>query len=137
MGKTSSWELWTLNFQLSMSVLTEVAPRVRALGLEVKELFLLHELDDHPSPAELAQALMTPKPTITFLVKRMEAAGYVKRELQPNDLRRFKLTLTPAGRKAMEKARAVLEETFDQRLQKLTAPQRAELRRLLERMTSA
>jgi len=132
--KTSPSELWTLNFQLLMSVMNGVAPAVRQQGLEMKEFFLLSEVDEHPNPAELARVLMTPKPTITFMVKRMEAAGYLRRELEPGDLRRFRLTLTAAGRKAMEKARGILDEAFGERLSRLTPPQRMELQRLLERM---
>jgi DNA-binding MarR family transcriptional regulator len=134
MSKTSPWELWTLNFQLSMSVMTEVAPRIRALKLEIKEFFLLSQVEEHPSPAELARALMLPKPSITFMVKRMEAAGYVRRELHATDLRRFHLTLTPSGRRAMEKARLVLDEAFGERLARLTTAQRAELAKLLQRL---
>ncbi len=132
--KTSPAELWTLNFQLVMSVMNGVAPAVRAQGLEMKEFFLLGELDEHPNPADLARVLLTPKPTITFLVKRMEAAGYLRRELEPGDLRRFRLTLTASGRKAMEKARVILDEAFGERLNRLTRAQRTELQHLLERM---
>ena len=136
MHKTSPWELWTLNFELSMSVLTEVAPRIRALKLEMKEFFLLSNVDEHPSPADLARALMLPKPSITFMIKRVEAAGFVRRELHPTDLRRFHLTLTPSGRKAMEKARVILDEAFAERLARLTAAQRGELAKLLQRLAS-
>ena len=62
MEKPSPWELWTLNFELSMSVLAEVEPEVREQGLEMKELFLLGKLDEHPYPADLARVLLTPKP---------------------------------------------------------------------------
>ena len=62
-----------------MAIMAEVEPEVRELGLELKELFLLGKLDDHPHPADLARALITPKPSITFMVKRMEAAGFVER----------------------------------------------------------
>jgi DNA-binding MarR family transcriptional regulator len=30
-----------------------------------------------------------PKPSVTFMVKRMEGLGYLRRQLQPDDLRRF------------------------------------------------
>jgi len=136
MSKTSPSLLWTLNFELIMSVIAEIEPRTRALGLEVKEFFLLAQLDAHPNPADLARALLTPKPTVTFMVKRMEAAGYVRREMQRDDLRRFRLTLTPPGRKAMEAARAILDEAYGRRLVQLTQAERAELRRILERMQS-
>jgi len=134
MRKTSPWQLWTLNFELTMSVLADVEPHVRAHGLEMKEFFLLGKLDAHPNPADLARALLTPKPSVTFMLKRMEAAGYVRREMQPDDLRRFRLTLMPSGRKAMEAAREILDEAFGRRLARLTQAQRAELMRMLERM---
>ena len=135
MRKLSPWQLWTLNFELLVSIMGEVEPLVRAHGLEMKEFLLLSKLDEHPSPAQLARALMTPKPTVTFLVKRVEAAGFVKRETQSQDLRRFHLTLTPPGRKAMEASREILDTAFAKRLARLTQAQRADLGRALERMT--
>ena len=35
MRKISPWTLWTLNFQMVMSLLADVAPRIRALRLEI------------------------------------------------------------------------------------------------------
>ena len=134
MRKASPWQMWTLNFELLTSVLAEVEPQVQEHGLGMKEFFLLSKLDEHPNPADLARALLTPRPTVTFMVKRMEAAGYVRRSMQPEDLRRFRLTLTPSGRKAMEAARQILDEAFGRRLARLTLAQRAELMRALERM---
>jgi DNA-binding MarR family transcriptional regulator len=134
MRKISPWTLWTLNLKLVTSLMAEVAPRIRALRLEIKEFLLLSELDEHPNPADLARALVTPKPSVTFLVKRMEALGYLRRELQPDDLRRFRLTLTPPGRSAMERARAIFDEEFGRRLSRLTQAQRVELMRIFQRM---
>jgi len=131
MGKPSPWELWTLHFEMTMGVMAEVEPEVRAQGIEMKEFFLLGKLDDHPYPADLARALLTPKPTITFMVKRLEAAGFVKRQTEADDLRRFRLTLTPSGRKAMEAARTILDEAFGRRLARLATGERAELTRIL------
>src|SRR3981081_159832 len=116
MRKTSPWTLWTLILQVMSSLLAEVAPRIRGLRLEIKEFLLLSKLDEHPNPAELARALITPKPSVTFMVKRMEALGYLRRELQPEDLRRFRLTLTPSGRRAMESGREIFDREFGRRL---------------------
>src|SRR3982074_39959 len=134
MRKTSPWALWTLNFQVMTSLMADVAPRLRALRLEIKECLLLSKLDEHPNPAELARALVTPKPSVTYMVKRMEALGYLRRELQPEDLRRFRLTLTPSGRSAMESARKIFDQEFGRRLSRLTQAQRVELMRIFERM---
>ncbi len=52
-----------------------VAPEISEHGLETKELFVLAEVDVHPHPAELAEVLCMPKPTVTVYIKRLEAAG--------------------------------------------------------------
>ena len=136
MRKPSPWELWTLNFELCVGVMAEVEPAVRAHGVEMKEFFLLAKLDEHPYPGDLARALVTPKPSVTFMVKRMEAAGFVQRETESGDLRKFRLTLTKSGRKAMEAARAVLEEAYGKRIGRLSAAERAALGGMLGRMAS-
>ena len=134
MSKLSPWEIWTLHFELVSSVLGEIEDRIRDVGLETKELFMLEKLGEHPNPAALARALLTPKPTITFMVKRMETAGFLRRDTEPEDLRRFRLTLTPAGKKALHAAHAILDEAFGKRLARLGAARRAELVRSLERL---
>lgn len=132
--RTSPSELWTLNYRLLGAVMVEVVPKIRALNLETKEYFLLSEVGEHPNPAELARVLMLPKPSVTFMVKRLESAGYLRRELQTDDLRRFYLTLTPTGKDAMMKAREIFNETFGHRLSRLTVAQQAELTKLLQLM---
>ena len=134
MAKIDVTKVWSLHYRLVTSVITEVAPALRELGLEVKELFLLAELDAHPHPAGLAEALLIPKPSVTMYTKRLEAAGLVKREIDSADLRRHRLTLTPDGRKAMTKGLALLTKTFGARMARLTAAQQTELGDLLEKL---
>jgi DNA-binding MarR family transcriptional regulator len=133
-AKIDITKVWALNYRLVTSVIGEVAPALRELGIEVKELFLLAELDAHPHPAALAEALLIPKPSVTVYVKRLEAAELVKREIDNADLRRHKLSLTPEGRKVMTGGLALLAEAFGQRLARLTATQQAELKSLLEKL---
>jgi DNA-binding MarR family transcriptional regulator len=104
MAKIDPAKMWSLNYRLLMSVITRVAPDIAKLGLETKELFVLAEIDEHPHPAELAAVLCMPKPTVTVNVKRLEAAGFVRREIDAADLRRHRLMVTPAGRKVSQKA---------------------------------
>jgi|SRR5882757_402789 len=134
MGKIDITKVWTLNYRLVASVIGEVAPDLRELGIEVKELFLLAELDAHPHPAALAEILCIPKPSITVYAKRLEAAKLLKREIDNADLRRHKLSLTPEGRKIMTGGLALLAEAFGQRLARLSATQQAELKSLLEKL---
>lgn len=135
MSKIDPAKIWSLNYRLLMAVFSSVTPDVAALGLETKELFVLAGLDEYPYPAELAGALVMPKPTLTAMLKRLEAAGFMQREIDPADLRRHRLLLTPAGRKIMTRGMALLSEAFGARLRRLTAAQQQELRALLEKMS--
>ena len=134
MSQVDAAKIWSLNYRVLLSVVSCVEADLTALGLDSKELFLLAEIDEHPYPAELATAMSMPKPTVTVYLKRLEAAGFVRREIDPADLRRHRLLLTPAGRRATRDGLAVLSEAFDKRLGRLTTVQRKELKNLLEQI---
>jgi DNA-binding MarR family transcriptional regulator len=135
MAKIDAIQLWSLNYRLLMSVITGVTPDIAALGIETKELFVLAEIDEHPHPAELAQRLCMPKPSVTVYLKHLEAAGFVKREIDPGDLRRHRLLVTPAGRRIMNRGLTLLSEAFGARLSRLSAAEQAELGALLEKIS--
>src|SRR5688572_22111833 len=134
MAKIDAIRLWSLNYRLLMSVITGVAPDIAALGIETKELFVLAEIDEHPHPAELAQRLCMPKPSVTVYVKHLEAAGFVRREIDPEDLRRHRLLVTAAGRRIMTRGLTLLSEAFGARLARLSAGEQTQFAALLEKM---
>src|SRR5882672_6687900 len=107
MSQVDAAKIWSLNYRLLLSVISSVEADITALGLDSKELFVLAEIDEHPFPAELAATLCMPKPTVTVNVKRLEAAGLLRREIDTADLRRHRLVLTPDGRKAMSRGLAL------------------------------
>jgi DNA-binding MarR family transcriptional regulator len=125
-------KIWSLNYRLLVSVIASVEANITALGLDSKELFLLAEIDEHPYPAELASTMSMPKATVTVYLKRLEAAGFVRREIDATDLRRHRLELTPAGRRATKDGLALLSDAFSKRLQRLSRAQQKELKNLLE-----
>jgi DNA-binding MarR family transcriptional regulator len=133
--KVDVGKIWSLNYRLVMSVVTSIAPDIAELGLETKELFLLAEVDAHPHPAELAGVLSMPKPTVTVYVKRLEASGFLRREIDGADLRRHRLVLTPEGRKTMARGLALLSKAFGARLARLNSAQQSELATLLEKLS--
>jgi DNA-binding MarR family transcriptional regulator len=135
MAKIDAAKIWSLNYRLLMSVITSVAPAVAKLGLEAKELFLLAEVDEHPHPADLAETLGMPKATVTVYVKRLEAAGFLSRQIDASDLRRHRLLVTPSGRKAMTLGLALLSDAFAARLGRLSAAKQSELKALLEQLS--
>ena len=134
MPKTDVRKIWSLNYRLVTSVITAVAPDISKLGLETKELFVLAEVDARPHPAELAAVLCMPKPSVTVYVKRLEAAGFLRREIDGADLRRHRLILTPDGRKTMARGLALLSKAFSARLARLNSTQQLELTALLEKL---
>jgi DNA-binding MarR family transcriptional regulator len=134
MSTIDTAKVWSLNYRLLVSVITTVAPRIAALGLDTKELFLLGEVEAHPYPAELAEVLVMPKPTVTVYVKRLEGAGFLRREIDAADLRRHRLLVTPAGRKALSRGLALVSDAFGARLERLSAAERIALQRLLEKL---
>jgi MarR family transcriptional regulator, temperature-dependent positive regulator of motility len=127
-------KIWSLNYQVLLSVIGSVETDITALGVDSKELFLLAEVDEHPYPAELATTMSMPKPTVTVYLKRLEAAGFMRREIDPADLRRHRLELTPAGRRVTKDGLALLSDAFSKRLERLTRAQQRELKKLLEQI---
>lgn len=134
MSAIDAAKIWSLNYRVLLAVIADAEPGICQLGLESKELFVLAEVDEHPYPAELASTLGMPKATVTLYLKRLEAAGLVRREIDAADLRRHRLLLTPAGRKATTAGLGLLSEQFDKRLGRLTATQQKDLKNLLEKI---
>ena len=134
MSAVDAAKIWSLNYRVLLSVISCAEADIAALGLDSKELFLLAEIDEHPYPAELAATLIMPKATVTAYLKRLEAAGFVRREIDPADLRRHHILLTPAGRKAAKDGLVLLSNEFNKRLERLTAAQQKDLKNLLERI---
>ena len=134
MARIDAARIWSLNYRLVSELIVSVAPRLAEFDLEPKELFILAAVDAHPHPAALADTLCMPKPTITVYLKRLEAANYVRREIDATDLRRHKLTLTAAGRKVMVRGLALLSESFAARLSRLNAAEQAQFAALLEKL---
>ena len=127
-------QLWTLNQRLLSVVMGACNAQLAELGLETKEFFVLAEVAASPYPAELAAALMIPKASVTVYVRNLVAKGFMRREIDDEDLRRHRLILTTAGEAARGRALSVLAAEFDRRLARITPRDRTELQRILLEM---
>ena len=83
-------------------------------------------------PGDLAKATMLSPAGITARVDKLEKAGLVKRDLDPDDRRSFKVSLTAKGRRLTDR----LVEQHLEREEALLEPLSERERAALDRLTS-
>ena len=83
--------------------------------------------------SELAELEQTSRPTMSAHVKRLQAAGWLKRlPPPPDDKRRFGLVISAAGRKALDAVRRRRNDWLEARLAALDPDAREALKHALE-----
>ncbi len=83
-------------------------PLLEAIGLTYPQylvMLVLWEQDDQPVGA-IGERLFLESSTLTPLLKRLEAAGYVRRTRDPADERQVRISLTEHGRAVQALTRA-------------------------------
>src|SRR3954451_4548893 len=106
-------------WQLVQSVMDDSEADLEALRLSPKAFFLLAAVEGHPFPAELARRMHLPPPTVTYMVKQLQARGFLERRPEPGDLRKFRLLQTDDGREALRRGREALSGVLCGRLSRL------------------
>jgi DNA-binding MarR family transcriptional regulator len=129
----NGWDLLQLNLQFYQTISQNAERTLAKDKLEAKGFFLLAAVDEFKHPADLAKRLMLPKPTVTFLIKKLEQAQYVKRKSVAGDLRRFEIQLTPTGRRVLERGRKTLSAAFDATISQLSSREREQYSELLQK----
>jgi DNA-binding MarR family transcriptional regulator len=123
-----------------MVLLTRLARAVysasdeEALGMRLKQSVLLGDLRDNDcamSQQSLCGAMHLDANNLVLMLNDLEDDGYIERKRDPEDRRRHIVELTPAGKKALERAEKGMESVEDEVLGALNKGQRAELRKLL------
>jgi DNA-binding MarR family transcriptional regulator len=128
------WEILAHLWALLQVILDEANPTLEQLGLTTKELFLLSTLEEHPFPGALARSMHLPPPTVSYLIKQLEAGGLLERRPEPGDLRKFRLVATETGREAITRGRAAMAEVLRTRLARLAPDEIGSFDRALERL---
>jgi len=128
------WELLLRNVNVLQSILEKAEPELSLLELDARRLFILCTVEANAFPADLARVLSLPKPSITFLIKKLEESGYLRRQGEKGDLRRYRLTITPAGIKARDKGAEAVNRIFGACLNRLSAADQATLSRIVDQL---
>jgi DNA-binding MarR family transcriptional regulator len=124
--------------QVSRLISGEFHVIVQAAGFEVSDWRVLSTLSDGKaiSIGRLAQVSVTKQPTVTRLLDRMEAQGYVKRIPHEVDRRVTLVRITPCGQKLvsalMEQAKAHEEQVLAPLGREKAEELKATLRLLIE-----
>jgi DNA-binding MarR family transcriptional regulator len=94
-----------MNMQLDAALARELAADS---DLSIQDYGVLVALTDEPDASlrafELADLLGWDKTRLSHHIKRMVARGLVSKQVCPSDRRGFDVTITPAGRRAIEAA---------------------------------
>ena len=121
-------------WQLIQSVMDDSEADLEALGLSPKAFFLLAAVEESPFPAELARRMHLPPPTVTYMVKQLEARGFLERRPEPGDLRKFRLVQTDTGREALSRGREALSVVLCGRLRRLDQEEIVAFDRIVKRL---
>jgi DNA-binding MarR family transcriptional regulator len=132
--KPDAWELIQQNLQFYQTIMGRAEAELAGLNLETKSFFLLAAVEQLKYPAELARHCLLPRPTVSFLLKRLEKKGFIQRKSVAGDLRRFELVLTKSGRQTMEKAQVIVTDVFAKSFSQLTAKEQITYASLLAKM---
>jgi DNA-binding MarR family transcriptional regulator len=106
-------------------------------GLGQLQATILYRLtQSNASMSELADYTLSDPAAITRAIATMKKSGWVERSANPNDSRSSIVTLTARGRAKAAIAKKVRERLSLQVQDSLTAKERTELARLLEKAAS-
>jgi DNA-binding MarR family transcriptional regulator len=123
-------DLW----RLMQAVMDDSEPELEALGFSLKAFFLLEAVEEHPFPAQLARRMHLPPPTVTYLIKQLEAGGFLERRAEPRDLRKFRLVVTGAGRTALQRGQQALGGVLGERLRRIDREDLVAFDRIVKRL---
>lgn len=103
------------------------------IGLTVQQWAILQQLQQHGSSSaiQLSERLGMDKPTVSGIVKRLEAKGFVSKNQDPQDKRLFHLTLTEAGVNRYQIAKKISEYELEKFTKKLTLLEKQQLETIL------
>jgi DNA-binding MarR family transcriptional regulator len=128
-----------LFFRLWRASHTRIAEALATVGLTPALFGLLNALGAREGAIqqELGAAMGIDRSTMVLLIDQLEAAGLAERRPCPTDRRAREVAITPKGRRALERGRAMARQVEDEVLGGLTEEERHELLTLMRRAFSS
>src|SRR5690606_23980538 len=80
------------------------------------ELLVLNELVQTSHPTVVSRSTGIPPSTISRLLRSLEDRGLVERAVDTEDLRRFRVSLTRAGKRAVARSRDCLAASLEPKI---------------------
>ncbi len=82
----------------------------KGLNITIDQWLVLKSLKENPdlNQAELAEKVFKDNASITRIIDLLVKSGYVEREINPNDRRKFNLNITSIGNKILTETYAVV-----------------------------
>ena len=124
-----------LLFRLWRASHTRVTAALETIGLTPPTFALLNILGagEGAMQQELGATMGVDPSTMVALIDALEGAGLAKRKPHPKDRRARAVVITPKGRRALQRGRALAAHVEDEVLRGLSSTERRELLRLLRR----
>ena len=131
----------SFTYQLASMAEAAVGPAARLFerrfGLNVHELRVLRLIDDQPGVTFTTLARLTrfERSATSRILSKLVKAGLVQRSIDDDDARQFRLHATNKGKALRERADPLSLEIEKLILSSLSASERTELRRLLDKLS--
>lgn len=103
----------------------------RRIGMRWTAILVLKDLDllGSLSQQEIADIEQVKRPTMTDLLQQMETEGWIRRRVDSKNRSANIVSITPAGRKALQRAGEALRKTLNGALSDLSSSELARLER--------
>jgi DNA-binding MarR family transcriptional regulator len=124
-----------LLFRLWRASHTRTADALNSIGLTPALFALLNVLGAREGAIQqqLSSDMAIDPSAMVKLINELENAGLAERRRRPRDRRAWEVSITPKGRRTLERARRSVAEVEDEVLGGLTADERRQLLTLLRR----
>ena len=112
------------------------SPPPEPLGIQPREVGVLNLIDAHPgiTQQELGAGALVDPSSMVAVLDDLEERGWAERRPHPTDRRKRAIHLTAAGKRVLNRARAVGGKAVAELLAPLSASEVSELRRLLRKV---